>query len=164
MKKFYEEYPNNEPIKSSDYIDSTKMSIASINEIVYTEESKTFLGTSNITNGVGIIITNGNNEYALGHFTSDYELSIYSMLNKISFQKPFKIQVIPGSNMSLTGFDAIITFLLNKNNVTLYDFEVEVLNLKHFANESGGIDIAIDTETSTLLKPDYQNLISSRRS
>lgn len=163
MKKFYEEYPNNKPLKNYDELDAD-LEVASPNEVVYASDEAPIIGTYNLKNGIAVILINGDSEYALGHFTNDFNLSIYSMLTNINLTPPLKIIIIPGSNILSQVITDLITFLKNKNNVMLYNFEVEVNNLQDYDNpEKTGIGFAYDTRTQNYLKPNYIEMLSPRR-
>lgn len=163
MKKFYEEYPSNKPLKSYDEL-SADLEVASPNEIVYASVEAPIIGTYNLKNGIAVILINGDNEHALGHFTSDFNLSIYSMLTNINLTSPLKIIIIPGSNTLSQVITDLITFLKNKNNVMLYNFDVEVANLQDYdMKELEGIGFAYDTRTKKYLKPNYSAMLSPRR-
>lgn len=58
MKKFYEEYPNNKPLKNYDELDAD-LEVASPNEVVYASDEAPIIGTYNLKNGIAVILING---------------------------------------------------------------------------------------------------------
>lgn len=163
MKKYYEEHNNHQLLKDYDFLDSD-LEVASLEEVVYASDEAPLIGTYNLKNGIAVILSNGNNEYILGHFTTEFNLSIFSMLNKINIVKPLKVIIVPGTEILSQSIEDIVTFLTNKNSVLLYNFEVEVINLQEYDNaEKTGIGFAYDTRSNKFLKPNYNEMLSSTR-
>lgn len=163
MQKYYEEHASNKPLKEYDLLDSD-LEVASPEEIVYASDEAPLIGTYNLKNGIAAILSNGNNEYVLGHFTTDFNLSILSMVSKINIEAPLRIIIIPGTAILSQSVESLITFLTNKNSTLLYHFEVEVVALPDYDNiEKSGIGFAYDTRANIFLKPNYSELFSEIR-
>ena len=157
MKRYYEEHPNNEPLKGYDTIDIEKLEFTPPEDIVYSSDETPLLGTFN---GIAVIIKGDSGETALGHFLSDFDFSTYSMLNGVDTSGHLKILVIPGTSILSERVNNYLTFLHNKNNLTLYNFEVNLINLANYDENGFGIDFAYDTRTGQFLKPNYSEILS----
>lgn len=164
MKSYYDLNPNNLPLKEDDNIDLNLINIANMNEIVFSTPSRPLIGTYALATCVGIIITDDNGNYSLGHILNNYDLLIHEMLKKMQNINPIKIILIPGIYTTNQKLKEIIKFLNICQKILNYNFEIQIKDLRNFKNRRfHSIEFAFDTRTKEYLKPNYDELILQNR-
>ena len=154
---YYEMQPLHPIMESIKKINSQSVFLASMNEVIKSDESHPLLGTYALATCFCLIIYDEKDTYLI-HTINDYEVKVNSIIESLGKNK--KCILIPGLYTEMTKIAEVSLFLKRIEP----HMEIQVLNLSEFINDDyESIEFLYDTENKEFIKPNFNELLGKGR-
>lgn len=154
---YYEMQPLHPIMESIKKINSQSVLLASMNEVIKSDESHPLLGTYALATCFCLIIYDKKDTYLI-HTINDYEVKVNSIIESLGKNK--KCILIPGLYTEMTKIAEVSLFLKRIEP----HMEIQVLNLSEFINDDyESIEFLYDTQNKEFIKPNFNELLGKGR-
>ena len=154
---YYETNNLNPIINDVMEVDETKVRLASMNEVIKSDENHPIIGTYALATCLCLILTDGINTYLM-HILNDYEVLLKIALHSLNTEK--ECILIPGYYTENAKINEVLAFLKNNDP----DIKITILNLSAYRNEEyESIEFLYDTKSKAFIKADFDKLLGKGR-